>query len=381
VHYLTNLDVGVNLAAIDNKLYLIHCGDLLSTIESTTTPTTTTTTTTQVPVVGMIYPIGGEIIITGTTITIQWTSNKGINDSAKIELYQNSKSSLVINSNTTNDGSYEWDVPNSIIPGVNYKIVITWLSADSNNSNQSGNFSILATLPSTTTTTTTTPINTELPQTNNCRGIPLLELPENEYITCILKDIAKGGLLFSTSEGRILWCENAVVNAYLTGERKVYAEVTNGFGNISDTAWTSIFYGLYNKIAEVNAQKEIVKYEYEVKPSAILIDRITGIFLSPILSVKENLNAWKQLIWRENKPADTEIIICIRSADTTAELQALSWDYCFVSRDSDRAYGSTSYITRELKDYQIKGKYLQFKVTMTTSSKNVSPSIVDLAVT
>jgi hypothetical protein len=331
----------------------------------------------------MIYPIGGETMITGTTVTLQWTSNKGINDAVKIELYRAGSLNLVINSNTANDGSYEWDVPNSIIPGITYQIIITWLSPSANESNvsKSGNFSILVAPVATTTTTTTTTINKDLPQTDNSRGITLLELPADEYITYILKDISKGGLLFATSKGRILWCDTAVINAYLTGERKVYAEVTNGFGNISDTSWTSIFYGLYNKIAEINAQKEIVKYKYEIQPSAILIDRITGVFLSPILSVKENLNAWKQLMWRENKPEDTEIIICVRSANSIAELQALSWDYCFISRDSDRVYGSTAYITRELKDYQINGKYLQFKVTMTTDSKNITPSIVDLAVT
>jgi hypothetical protein len=40
VHYLLNLGVGVNLASIDNKLYLIYCGDLPSLTTSTTSGNT-----------------------------------------------------------------------------------------------------------------------------------------------------------------------------------------------------------------------------------------------------------------------------------------------------------------------------------------------------
>jgi hypothetical protein len=381
INYLLNLDVGVNLASIDNKLYLIYCGDLPSLTTTTTTLPTTTTTTTP-PIISLIYPTGGEVLVVGTTIDIQWSSITSINDAVKIELYRGSSVALVINPNTSNDGTYSWDIPSSLIPASDYKIVITWLSSSGQTPNtaESGNFNILyAPLPTTTTTTTTT--NANMPQTKNGRGIPLIEFANDEYITYMMKDIAKGGVLFATSQGRIIGCQESVINAYLTGDRNVYAEVKDGFGNISDTAWTTFFYGLYNKIVEINEQKEIIKWKYEVQPSAILIDRITGVFLSPILSVKEDLNFWKELIWQENKPDDTEIIICIRAADTIGQLTVLPWDYCFISEDSDRTYGSTGFITRDLNTYQIKGKYLQFKVTMTTDAKNISPSVVNLAVT
>jgi hypothetical protein len=214
----------------------------------------------------------------------------------------------------------------------------------------------------------------------NCRGIPLLDL-RDEYITYMIKDVERGGVLFATSKGRILGCDSALVNAYLTGERNVYAEVKDGFGNTSNTAWTSFFYALYNKIAEINEDKEIVKWKFETQPTAIITDRITGVFLSPIIHVKENFGQWKQLIWEEQKPDSTDIIVCVRAADSLEALKLLTWDYCFTSRDSDRGYGATGFITRELSEYQVKGAYLQFKVTMTTDVKNISPSMINLSVT
>jgi hypothetical protein len=242
-------------------------------------------------------------------------------------------------------------------------------------------FSILATAPTTTTSTTTIILPQELPDVENCRGIPILELSTDEYITFMMKDVAKGGILLSTSKGRILGCNEALVNVYLTGNRNVYAEVKDGFGNVSDTVWTSFFYALYNKIVEINEDKEIVKWKYQVQPSAILNERVVGEFFSPILYVKNDLDFWKQLIWKEQKHSNTEIIICVRAADSEEALKLLQWDYCFTSRDSDRDYGSTGYIIRELSDYQIKGKYLQFKVIMTSDVKNVSPSVISVMIT
>jgi hypothetical protein len=195
------------------------------------------------------------------------------------------------------------------------------------------------------------------------------------------KDSAKGGILFGTSKGRILWTDEVTINGYLTGDRKIYAEVQDGFGNISETASTSIFYALYNKIAEINSDKEVVKWKFEEDPSAIMTDRLEGTFLSPIINVKEDLGFWKQLLWREEKPSNTEILICIRAADTLEELKLKHWDDCFISRDSDRGYGSTGVIARDLADIDLEGQYLQFKVTMTTDVKDVSPSLLDLTIT
>ena len=375
VNYLLNLDVGVNLASVDNKLYLVYSSDLTSTTSTTTFTTTTSTTT---PVLSLLFPSGGEILIVGTIITIIWSSITSINDAVKIELFKNDVLNLTINPNTSNDGTYDWNIPPSLLPGIDYKIKVTWLNSSTQTTEvSSGNFTILYTALPTTTTTTTTTLNVNTPIVKNCRGIPIVELSKDEYITYMIKDVSRGGILFSTSQGRIFGCSNCTVNAYMTGKRDVYAEVKDGFGNISDTSWTTFFYALYNKIAEVNEQKEIVKYKYEKEATAILNERITGIFLSPILSVKEDLSFWKDLIWKENKPDNTEIIICVRAADSVDILQKTSWDYCFISNDSD----VDEFVTRNLNTYQIKGKYLQYKVTMTTDSKNVTPSILNIAVT
>ena len=378
VYSILNLDVGKNLVSIDSKLYLVYCGDLTTTTTTTLisdTETTTTATTTALPVIKVIYPTSNTYVTVGETITITWNSNKSVNDAVSIDLVQDNKIVQSINSKTFNDGSYEWIIPSTNI-GV-YKVRITWLSAgqtsDSENQGDSEEFQIVYTVP-TTTTTTTTILDTTIPNTSDCRGIPILDLLNDEYITNMIKDTANGGVLFATSNGRILGCRESFINSYLTGERNVFAEVKNEFGNLSDTAYTDFFYALHNKIVEINSSKEIVKYKFVEDPSAVMSDRINGVFLSPIMYVKEDLGIWKQLLWSENKAANTDITICLRSANSTNDLMKKPWDYCF---DSNNTGVSTN--THNINDTDINGKYIQFKVIMSTDAVNVTPSILYLS--
>jgi hypothetical protein len=389
VYSVLNIEPGVNLAAIDNKLYLVHAGDLpkeASIIDSSDVITTTTTST-AIPapsgtVIVVESPQSGDSYAVGDTVNITWASTKGINEAVQIDLYKGGVLSLTISSKTSNKGTFTWTVP-TILPSNDFAIVVTWLTpgkTDPQNQGISGIFSLTTIATTTTTTTTSLVIQSNVAsivKTSGSRGIPILEL-EDEYITTMIRDETKGGILFATSRGRLLNCYESLFNAYLTGERNVYAEVRDGLGNTSDTAYTSFFYALYNKIVEINEDKEIIRWRFENKPDAITNDRITGIFLSPVLSVKQDLVEWKQLIWRETKPSNTDIVICVRSADTTDLLKQQPWDNCFVSRDSDRGYGSTGLIIRDLN---LRGKYIQFKTTMTTDERDITPVLLSLSVT
>ena len=386
VYSVLNLSLGVNLAAIGNKLYLVHCGSLPETAaetQATTTSRATSSTTTEVPKnINIVFPNGGEVLQVGDSMTFRWVSPLSVNEAVRIEIFEGGESIFLVANKINNKGTFEWNIPSDFPVGTDYKIKLTRLTAEATelpeNFDFSDNvFSIVTLLPTTTTTTTTEISDKNFPDISSCRGIPILVLPDSEYITHMIKDEVKGGILFSTSKGRILGCREALVNAYLTGERKVFAEVADGFGNISDVKWTDFFYSLYRKIAEVNKSKEIVKWIYEVDPAAISTEEMSAVFLSPALVVTQDLGFWKKLIWTEQKPDNTDIVIAVRSADTLVELLAKSWDNAFASNSSDLS----STITRNLDNLRIDGKYIQFKIEMNSSSIDVAPTVVDLSIT
>lgn len=202
----------------------------------------------------------------------------------------------------------------------------------------------------------------------------ILDLPENETITDIIERSEDGLILLSTSLGRIISCQDTTINAYFTGDRTIYADVTDGFG-LSNASYTSLMYALYNKIAEVNKDREIEKWKFTTKPSAILVEKITGEFLSPILFVREDLGFWKELIWEEIKPTDTDIVISIRSGDSEIEVMNKEWRNAFSSN-----VGETGIITRELNNTVLTGQYLQVKVEMTTNKANATPIVSNVTI-
>ena len=379
VYSLLNIDQFITLASIDNKVYMLF---------ESTMPTTTTTTTTSTgdsgsdKTIAITYPGNSDVLVNGQQIVIKWDSNKSVNDGVKIDLYKGTTLLTTITNNTSNDGEYEWIVPLDLPDSNDYSILITWLTTRTTlpeNQATSGIFSVL-TAPPVTTTTTTTQISqtSDSLQYKNIRGIPILEL-QDEYVTEIVKDEIAGGVILTTSKGRILGCTNVLFNAYLTGERTVSAQVKDGFAMTSGIQWVNFFYALYNKIVEINENKEIVKHKFEQLASAIPNDRITGTFLSPILTANQDFITWKNLLWRESKPANTEITICLRIGNTSEELQTKTWDYCYSSNDSDTHYGDGT-IVRSLDNLSNSGRYVQFRVTMTTDTEDISPVITHLSI-
>ena len=88
--------------------------DLFVTGEGSGTPTPTITVTS---------PNGGENWNLGTTETITWNSFN-TSGNVKIELYENGSLYQTISSNTTDDGSFSWNIPSGYNEGTQYTINI-----------------------------------------------------------------------------------------------------------------------------------------------------------------------------------------------------------------------------------------------------------------
>lgn len=375
VHYLLNLETNITLASIGNKVYLLRCYDETEETTTTSTVTSADTTSTESSNFTIVSPNGGETYELGTTVNIQWTSQRGVNDGVKIELYNGDELSSTINSKTSNDGEYQWFISSNIEVGADYRIKISWVTtgevadADTDISDSPFTLTVLAV---TTTTTTTSAETSELAQ--NCQGIPILILESDDYVTWIEEDEKAGHILFATASGKILSCSEVSVNGYLTSNRSIYGEAVDGFGHISELTSTEVLYGLYNKIAEISSDKTIDRWHFVENAVPLVNDRVTGIFTSPALYVREDLGFWKDFSWEEDKPANTSITICVRSADTTEALALKDWDLCFDS------VGKTVPYVEPMDPLLINGKYFQFKINMSTDAQGSTPTVLSTGV-
>lgn len=377
---ILNIKVGTNLIASGNKVYLVYSGKVDAPQASNAASAITTTTTTIDPNAGksivVTYPNGGELIQSGDNINIQWSSTKGINDAIKIELLKGSTVNMVINSQTSNTGAYEWYVPLALPIGSDYKIRITWLSAgtvDPSSIDESNGYFNIGIIPAVTTTTTTAIVNPQKPDTSSTRGIPILELPPFESVVKLVNDDETGSVLISTSNGRILSCSKVTINGFMTGERLVYADAYDGCGYIGE-AQTVFNYSLYKKIAEIDENKVIKQWKFSNPFSATKSENIVAIFQGPIVNITNDFGFWKEVIWEETKPIGSNVTIYLRAGTSEEELLKAPWIYSTTSE------GETSPITRSLNNVGLNGQYIQVKVEMETTVKDITPSVTNVTV-
>ena len=381
VHDLINIGTGASLAAIGNKVFLVYSGSLDTTPEDQSSQSSQSEGDDPNEGKSMIItaPNGGERYALGQDVLIQWSSTKGVNDAVKIELYQGGDFYQTINAKTLNTGSYTWTIPLSLATGSNYTVYIEWLSAGTvlatDKDESDTTFSILEEVESSSseevTQTTTASASTLSP----CRGVPIIELQNEEYVTSFTKD-PDMGILMTTSNGRILAFDTTSVNAYRTGVRNIYGNVRDGFGNVSTTAQKQVMYALVNRVIEItedNAQNA-QKFVYDV--STIPCDRIRGVFVSPALYVNEDIGFWKQLSWTETKPSGTQVTVYIKTATTQGGLLESEWLHGF----SYNGYG-THTVTEALNNVNLPGRYMQIKVEMETETELTTPSVANVSVT
>ncbi|PWB51921.1 MAG: hypothetical protein C3F06_09680 [Candidatus Methanoperedenaceae archaeon] len=72
----------------------------------------------------VISPNDGETWMQNKSYKIKWISTGATGSFVKIRLLKNGTAVKTIKSNTSNDGSYRWKIPYSIVPGTDYKIRI-----------------------------------------------------------------------------------------------------------------------------------------------------------------------------------------------------------------------------------------------------------------
>jgi hypothetical protein len=206
--------------------------------------------------------------------------------------------------------------------------------------------------------------------TGGMSTLVVADFGDDEFITDIIKATDSETIIISTTNGRILSCGTEIIRAYLTGQRTIYANVLDGFENESNTFSTDVTYALYKKIAEVNPNKVIEKWKFASPTSAIVTEKINGVFISPIMHIKEDFGFWKELIWQEEKPSDTDIVISLRASTSYDDLLSKKWQYSFKSNS-----GEDGTITRYLNNIALSGQYIQVKVDMFTNKNSVSPVV------
>jgi len=196
---------------------------------------------------------------------------------------------------------------------------------------------------------------------------PILTLPQGTEIKSILT--CDSGVFLGLSDGRILRMDGIYRNAYLTGERSIYAQVQDAFGQTSGIGWSNLLYRLSNKILRLNNASVVNSYDAKLPFSATQTSSVIGVFTSPVLFAGSDFGYWDQLIYAQSALPNTKIRIGIRVGNTEQICLSATWRY-FESQNEN--------VTVDLSGFNQSGAYIQSQIELTTLAKNLTPLVSSL---
>ena len=227
----------------------------------------------------------------------------------------------------------------------------------------------------------------------------MLILDDDVIINSVFLDSTGNAILIGTSDGKIIKMDMLVANAYLTGTRSVFAQIQDGFGNVSDIGYSNLTYQLKDQIIKVLEDKtvEFIKTITIPFSASMLENKAEAIFTSQILNGGEDFIGWTSMEWNQTIPSETSTRIYVRSANSVNEVISSKWvclkytSYPIGSSSSSTSSFSSSQMSDSstddarsvvlpLDDLDSVGKYIQFKIVLTTNVANISPSIYNLVV-
>jgi len=91
--------------------------------------------------INITSPNGGEVWYTDSTHQITWTHN--ITGNVKIELMKNDNFNSLITSSTPSTGAFDWNIPSTVQPGIDYRIKITAINSNNVFDISDTNFTII----------------------------------------------------------------------------------------------------------------------------------------------------------------------------------------------------------------------------------------------
>lgn len=203
------------------------------------------------------------------------------------------------------------------------------------------------------------------------RTEPILRLNDDEEVRSMLRDPSTGSVLVGTSHGRILLIQRLASNAYLAGNRTIYATRNNCRGETSATGLVNIRYGLINKVVEMTDSMAVTRWKDVIRPmGADVFSKVSGVFYTPVLWAGEDFGWWGDASWSQSLEGNGRVVIAMRAAGSEEALLASPWK-TMESKTSGQQ-------TWSLDSLSAAGGYAQMKIVLESSSTEDSPIVSSL---
>jgi len=203
------------------------------------------------------------------------------------------------------------------------------------------------------------------------RTEPILKLNNEEEIRSLFCDPTSGSVLVGTSQGRILLINQLSSNAYLSGNRTIYASRKNCRKEESEISHINIKYGLRDRIAELANKMVITELKSVSNLSSVeKYTKISGIFTTPVLWAGEDFGWWDNMSWNQIVSGNSRAVMAIRVATSEENLLNSAW-----ITNEEITSGAKIW---NLDRFSAMGSYAQIKIVLESDIESENPTISNL---
>jgi len=167
---------------------------------------------------------------------------------------------------------------------------------------------------------------------------------------------------------------------------RAYTQLLNGEGDFTEVASFPLYYDLYHAVARLDGSTDdfaVVKRETEVF-SVLRHAKVQGVYTSEPLVADEDFGYWKTISWSQCADV-SRVVVALKVAETLDELAALDWQYYISEEPTPAYYGSTTSscldVTKSLDRFNLKGRYMQFQITLETTAETDIPTVSEFLIT
>lgn len=200
---------------------------------------------------------------------------------------------------------------------------------------------------------------------------PILALKNGETVMSMMYDRPRGAVLVGTSDGRILIIRRLGMNAFMAGDRTIYASAIGPSGEESDAKHRNVRYGIIDRILEISSSHEIARWKKFENPTGIDSNKKSiGTFTTPVLWAGENFGWWGDLSWSQSLPDGCRVVVQARMAGSSDAVSSAKW----MTLESD----SSGMVVKSLDESSIAGSYAQIRVHLESPAGSDSPEVSTL---
>ena len=193
-----------------------------------------------------------------------------------------------------------------------------------------------------------------------------------------------GSMFAFTESGKIVRIKTLPSDFMGRGLSHIFCQIQDGEGDFSPVVYDSCYYDLYQAVVLLDSEQKSYSFiKSDVRSfSAFKHTKVTALYVSDVLKADEDFGFWKTITWKQTSSV-SRVTAALKVAETQEELLNLDWQY-YISKEAPEVYGQvvdqTFVVTESLNRFNLKGRFMMFKVELETTSEFDNPVVGEFVI-